>query len=404
MDPTDIRGNPILAGVGVVLILLGAMTKSWFAASIGADIPGNVANIAVDLHVGLKDVKFCTGLLGGCMSVDFNAAQINGFGDTPVYFTLGPMTYYLGILTAVFVVIAGILRVTQDASGPAKGAAAACIAMVMLGLITAASFPDAPMSPGQPSVHISWSPFVFVIGAILAAVGSFPPAEDQQQRPRHTESGPRASVSSAQFGIARDPSMVRPERDRTPASGVSHIELPPDDPAQALLQREQSSGRAPAVFSTGEQPSVELLGGAERVRYASATACIDSEGITSTNHFGDVSRLEWSDIIAVVVRRLPPKGDVSDAFIMDLIGDYVAGHLPKPLRIVRDTEVNFEALPTGATRDPFENLRRLIGYIGEVNPEIQLDKDTKYFYAEGTPPKQIKLDVEFEEYDRRYGG
>lgn len=393
MDPSSIRGNPIIAGAGVLLMLLGLQTKSWFTASIGAD-----------LNFGLTEVKFCHPLVGSCMSIEFSEAQVTGLAETPAYFTLGPMTYYLGLLTVVFVLIAAGLRLFRDTHEPAKGAAVACVAMVILSFVTVQSFPSEMSAPGMGGPSVGWSPFVFLFGALLAAVGSYPPKEDSPQRSARTESGPRVSVSTAQFGIARDPSMIRPERERTPASGIAHIELPPDEPPKPVIQRHRSGSVSAVVSSTGERPSVDPRSGTERVRYASATACIDPEGITSTNHTGDVWRLEWDDIIAVVVRRLPTKEDAPDGFIMDLVGDYIAEHLPKPLRIVRDTEVNWEVLPTGGTRDRHENLRRLVGFIVQMNPELQLDDHTLAFFTDGVPPKQFRFEVEFQQYDLRYGG
>ena len=406
---SNIRGNLPIAAVGVVFMLLGLVTKSWFSASIGADIPGNVAGLSIDLNIGLRDLKLCSPLAGGCVTIEIGNAQITGVDGTPAYFKLGPLTYYLGLVTVVYVLVAAGFRQFREVDGPAKGAAGACVLMVILGLITMQSFPSEAGVPAQAAPSVSWSPFVFLVGALMAAVGVFPPKEDVTKPRSWTQSGPRASVPSAQFGIARDPAIVRPERLRTPAGGIELIELPADEPPKPVVPRERS-GRSWVVSESGmDESEVDVQRGAERVRYASATARIDGAGISSTNHTGDVWRLDRQEIIAVVVRGLPPdetapEENAANAFILDMVGDYIAGHLPRPLRIVRDTEVNFEVLPSGASREQYENLRNLVGFIRRANPDLQIDSHTQAFLDEGLPPKQFKLQVEFYQYDLRYGG
>lgn len=386
----------MVAAAGVVLMLVGLLTKSWLTMSQG-----------IEVSIGLRSVEMCHPIISGCQTVSFSDSQMDTAQSTPAFFVWAQLTFWLGMVTLVAVCVAVGNRVTGGEEKYSQWVAIACGVSLLLGFVTLVSFPDQPGVPSGEGFSVSWSPFVFFLGAGLALVGSLPPTGAATPEKRAEPGSPSADFE-AQYGVVRRSDRlgsaatdaVAPPRSTEPiplspaaAQPVSNV------PATSVPE---SVDPVEEAFSIGDliaSPDGSKPGRSPAIELEATIARFGRDGLTTIDADGE-RRLRWLDVIAVAVRRMPDEMANGSLFV-DIIADYEGGHLPKPFRLTATTHGNYDVF--GLPDDFEHNARLLVTFIRRTNPEIQLDKRTAGF-VEHDPPRQFPSRAAYEYYQKRYEG
>ena len=393
-----------MAAGGIVLMLVGMLTKSWFTMSQGLEI-----------SIGLRSVEMCHPIIYGCQTLSFSDSQMSEAQGTPAFFVWAQLTFWLGLVSIVGVGVAAGHRLTGGEERYSQWAAIGCGLMILLGFITLISFPD----QSGDGFGVSWSPFVFFLGAGLALVGSLP-AKGGETPETTTNTSSHSADFQAQYGVVRrserlgsaqtdavgeaapsEPIIKDVEANISGANDPvfnSPFSAPPDFDEPPISQA-PAAGPIDDAFSIGDLLSStdSNLGRKESVEVEATIARFDHEGLTTIDADGE-RRLEWFDVIAVAVRRLPVEM-AGGALFIDIVADYEDGHLPKPFRLTASTHANYELF--GLPDDFERNARLLAAFIRRTNPEVQLDKRTTGF-IDGDPARQLPNREAYAFYQQRY--
>jgi hypothetical protein len=298
---------------------------------------------------------------GGRVSVDLRGATIcvadiacvsvplRPLGGT--FATLAAITFWIGVWAALaLIAVSGVRALGGDVAPSAvRGAIGLCAVLVPSALITIIGFP--PEAAGGLDLG-GWAT---LLGGVAGPIAVYLGAE----RPE-----PVAPAESA------------------PAPEPASAPVPPR-PARAPLDLD---GAAPAPIAPA-RPRVTLP-------HSIRSAVLGDAGLVAQLDRGGERRVGWDEITLALVRVIPVQPE--PLLFVDLVT--AAG----PVRVLSNSQVDYAALPGGASASPRDNLRRLVALARHHHPALVIEDESAGFFAAGREPPSLPTKAAIAAHDARY--
>jgi hypothetical protein len=298
------------------------------------------------LTVDLRGATICVADVA-CISV-----PLRPLGGS--FATLAAITFWVGLWAALaLLAVSGVRALGGDVAPTAmRGAIGLCAVLVPSALITIVVFP--PEATG--GLHLGgWATLV---GGVAGPIGVYLGAERAEPAAAAAVAAPalEAATPSVSVRIARSP-----------------IELDGADPAPAAS--------APA------RPRVTLP-------HSVRAAQLGDAGLVVQLDRGGERRVGWDEITLALVRAIPVQPE--PLLFVDLVT--AAG----PVRVMSNSQVDYDALPGGASATDRDNLRRLVALARHHHPALVVEDESAAFFAAGREPPSLPTKAAIAAHDARY--
>lgn len=113
------------------------------------------------------------------------------------------------------------------------------------------------------------------------------------------------------------------------------------------------------------------------------------------------SQLQWGQFERVAVRQLPSAAPYNGKVFLDLLPQS-GGSRVQPLRLAASSLLNYDTLSEEESSGYQANFRRLVKFIQEKNPRVELDAATVGYIEHDGPAYQLKTPADLANYDKRF--
>jgi hypothetical protein len=210
---------------------------------------------------------------------------------------------------------------------------------------------------------------------------------------------PMVRALPAVVTLLREPPVHR----RGPARTTAKPDEPRANPTrahlseQAEVRRQEITAKVSAARgATTAEPSTRSAS-RDVFRFAAPKCELSPVGLRVVSLDGTVRETQWSDLVGLFARRLPPEPPFDGKVLIDVVLRH-----DQPIRIAPSTLMNFAELPGRAAPSRLENLRRLLQHIDERCPNLSIDPGTRTFMESQQAPLAFRSLSEFAEYDASY--
>ena len=324
----------VLALASIGLIVAGTLVLGWFVARVSG------AGMGIELiTIDLREARACTpeGVCG-----TFPIDKMRGGSGYP---TFALISFWAGLVVAALVLYQAGSRLLAGFASESLSKTGYGLAMlvVMTGIAAGYLFgPDtgtAELGGMRLAVERSWGAITLIAGLLVGCASMYYAALPDS-------GSDHGSVSAPALAPAR--ALPEPARARVPSEQF------------AKLASERTSVPIPTMLKG-------------KLQYATLVAELTRAGIDARREDGKTLLVMWSDVVGVVVRRLPP--DLDGAPFVDIVSS--AG---STLRMLPWTRLSGEPVEgEGELR-----LRALVQLVTARCPDAQLDRATRAYVDGGT--------------------
>lgn len=395
-----------VAGASVVLLAISLFGMAWFqiaidaAGMLGEALPdGAPSQVVID--VDLDSASTCH--LGACATVPLDRVSRGG-----PYVWFGGIALWLGRALLIAVAIqAGLRLITKNpipllAKLGMYAAAGTFVCGFLAGYVFGSTGSQAAMGIGV-TVTRTWAPAMLLLGAVCAMSALYltrTSSVDDVDAPVITRSPPSPPVNVGPAAAAGAPDEPPPPtgdlRYGTPNRARRVSRMPSSIP---LDDEPAPRRRAPSSIPLDDEPRAHTAGSIPLddqpvpIRYAVTSLQISPDGFEATRDSGARGTVAWSDVVGIVVRRLPPEAPYDGIPVVDLISTPGA-----TVRITPATRVVGASL---RATSPEDDARAFAKLAIQRSPNARLDAATRTFLEGRTAIAQLPDAATLAEHDRR---